>query len=161
MFFFYLDSCLKFGFGAACILLGVWVFAAVRLQKVLVRLPVRFGAVVLVVFGLVAGLFFGLGSLSNSNSAPIYSPDHKHAIRVEDLDYGATGGDTLVLLYSAHGFLMDVIFSGEWKVVEAKDVQWFGNTAARIKYRASPFKASCQGARGISVRCEQVPDPGD
>jgi hypothetical protein len=161
MFFFYLDSCLYFGFGAVCILLGIWAFRAVRTRRPLIRLPVCFVSVLVVIFGLVAGLFFGLGSLSNLKSAPIYSPDHKHAIQVEDLDYGATGGDTLVVLYSAQGLLTDVIFSGEWKVVDAKDVRWFGNTAVRITYRASPYSATCQGARGIAVKCEQVPDPAD
>jgi hypothetical protein len=159
MFFFQLDTFLKFGLGALFVLLGILAFRAVRSQDLLVRLPVWFVSAVLVIIGLVGGLFFGLGSLSGSNSASIDSPDRKHAIRIENSDEGALGGDTFVILYSAHGLVSDAIFSGEWKVVEAKDVRWFGNTTVRITYRANPYRMTCQSAREIEVKCEQALDP--
>ncbi len=142
-------------------MLGVWLFRVVKSRRRLVRLPVEFGSVVLVLLGsvvmLLLTLALTLGQRISTNSAPIYSPDRKFAIRVENTDEGALGGVTSVALYSAHGLQTDVIFRGEWKAVEAKDIHWIGNDSVLIAYHhPSQPPYTCASARGVSVRCEQA-----
>jgi hypothetical protein len=158
MFFFNFGSFRLYCMCATCILLGVLALKAVRSKKLLIKVPVEFGSVVLVLLGLIAGvLFFGLGELTESHSAAIYSPDRKHAIRVENSDEGAVGGSTFVVLYSVHGLRTDMIFLGEGGAIQAKDIYWISNEAVLVSYHhPSQPPRVCASARGVTVRCEQA-----
>lgn len=69
-----------------------------------------------------------------SHSTPIYSPSGRIAARIEDADEGATGGETSVELFWAHGFREQTVYSGEWKTVRQSDIQWNGDTDLVIHY---------------------------
>jgi len=95
---------------------------------------------------------------AHTASVRIYSPDRRHAIVVRDSDAGALGGWTLVDLYSYSGFRETVIAGGEWKIVEAQDVQWTSNSQVVLHYyngyRNGP---SCESVAAVRVVC--VPKP--
>ena len=142
-------------------MLGIWLFRVVKSRRRLVRLPVEFGSVALVLLGSVSVLLFIVvltwGSRISKSSAPIYSPDRKYAIRVESTDEGALGGVTSVVLYSAHGLQTDMIFSGEGNDVEVKDVHWIGNDSVLVLYHhPSQPPYICSSAREVTVRCQQA-----
>jgi uncharacterized membrane protein len=56
------------------------------------------------------------------------------AVRITDSDGGATGGETFVDLYSAHGFREQSLYSGGWKSVKPSDIQWKSDTELTIHY---------------------------
>jgi hypothetical protein len=87
-------------------------------------------------------------------SAPIYSPSGRAAVRIYDIDGGATDGDTGVEVRWAKGFRQAGVFSGPWKSVEPADVRWIGNSELRIAYRAlTGYKYSCRSTSAVKVLC--------
>ena len=58
------------------------------------------------------------------------------AVRVSDIDQGATGGVTSVELYWAGGFREENLYSGGWKSVEPSDILWKSDTEVLIRYEA-------------------------
>jgi hypothetical protein len=111
----------------AFFVLGIWVSRIVKSKGMLIRLPARVVSLGIIGLGSIAILFVGCGALFTSTSAPVYSPDRKQALRIQNIDGGALGGATSVILYSGLGFHQAFIFSGEWKVVEVKDLRWISN----------------------------------
>jgi hypothetical protein len=157
-FFFYLRPSIPLGICVLLICLGGWLFWIVKSRRTLIRVPVRIGSLFLVPLIAIAGLLIGLVSFSG-NSEPIYSPDRNHAIRVEDMDEGGTGGEATAVLFSEHGLRWDTIFVGEWKGVEAKDIHWISNDTVLISYYSQQGPYVCASARGIAVRCERGLEP--
>ncbi len=138
---------------------GVWMFRAGA------RKAFRFQFLL----WLLAFLFIAIGSLftilaiispgKDTRSAPIYSPDHKHAIRITVLDLGGTGGGTFVDLYSFHGLIENRIADGEWKSLGPEDVKWIGNAQLFISFRKEsgpPYW--CKSAQSIEVSCDPPPE---
>jgi hypothetical protein len=139
----------------ALVICGVWLFRAGR------RKPSH----VQTLFRLLAVLFIAIGSLftllaigcdsTDSRSAAIYSPDHEHAIRITTFDLGATGGGTLVDLYSFHGLIENRIATGEWRSLGPEDVKWIGNAEVMISFKKAFRRPDwCESTRSIKVRCD-------
>lgn len=89
---------------------------------------------------------------SVTKSVPLYSTDHRHAVRIYDYDAGAVGGDTGVYLYSHLGLWSEDIFEGNWKA--AKDVRWINNHELLIKFEPSYGPPVCKDGSEVKVRCE-------
>ncbi|MGP8270028.1 MAG: hypothetical protein ACLQLH_08175 [Terracidiphilus sp.] len=89
------------------------------------------------------------------DSAPIYSPSGDLAVRVENTDEGALGGETYVVLYWAHGIRIETVYFGPWASVEPKDVRWVSDSELAIQY-AYTFSGDgyyCKSLRNVSVTC--------
>jgi hypothetical protein len=143
----------------AFLLLGIWMFRIVKLKRILIRLPARVVSLGFIGLGSIAILFAGCGALFVSTSMPIYSPDRTRALRIENLDRGALGGDTSVILYSSFGFRQSFIFTGEWKIAEVKDLRWSSNNEVLIGWHGSVLPSTCEDAQGVTVRCERALEP--
>jgi hypothetical protein len=133
---------------------SIWAFRLVRTRHLVVRIPVRI--VSLAVFGLASLLTLSIVSceFSNTRSTPIYSPDHRHALRIYDYDAGATGGSTEVLLFSHYGLLSNAVFEGNWKAAEPKGVHWVNDREVEILYEPSYGPPSCMSTGQVTIRCE-------
>ncbi len=135
--------------------LGVWMFRAGSGKPFPFQIPLRFLAVLFIAIGSIFTLLtIGLSG-TNTRSAPIYSPDHQHAIRITLLDLGATGGGTFVDLYSFHGLIENRIANGEWNSLGPEDAKWIGNAELLISFRKEsgpPYW--CKSAQSIEVHCD-------
>jgi hypothetical protein len=121
------------------------------------RFGIRLMCMPLAGAGTLLGLLLLLSTFSGceSISAPIYSPSLRAAVRVENFDYGATGGDTSVEVYWARGFRDAEVFSGAWKAVEPADVHWISESELRIDYRAdgATDEHHCRSTAAVKIVC--------
>jgi hypothetical protein len=135
---------------------AIWAFRTLKKQRKFVRIPLRILAVALIsldclVFCLV--LFFQ-SLTSTSRTEMVYSPDSRKAAQVTDFDYGATGGDTDVDLYSYWGIKKENIVMGTWKVVERKEVRWLSDRELLITYDGRFGQMPhCENAGSVVVKC--------
>jgi hypothetical protein len=107
----------------------------------------------LVAGGVIFGSFkFGYAQVGFSS--PVFSPDRKHAIRIED-DGIDSKASTTVYLYSNHGFIVDRVFQGTWKAVKVTDVRWLSNSEVLIIYGKSSQKYYCASTREVGVSVDQ------
>lgn len=150
---------------AACLgssLLSVWGFLAVRNRRSVVRTPTRVAAVMVFTVSSLLFCLLLLGIFSMvSHSAMAFAPDGRHAARVENIDGGATGGDTSVVVYSNLGLTRDFVLSGGWGIVKEENLHWAGNGDLQIDYDGrwgdSP---KCKSTSSVKVRCVQAPIVG-
>jgi len=132
-----------------------------RLPQRLARIGVRLISVPLAGVGtLLALLLFSATILvrmlgCQSNSAPIYSPSRDLVARVENSDEGATGGETYVVLYWAHGLRNKTVYFGPWASVEPNDVRWLSDSklAIQYSYTVSGDGYFCKSTPNVSVTC--------
>jgi len=145
----------------AVIGLGVLVFMIVRQKSRLLRLPLQIGSIALIVPGSLTLLAFGCFALMTKEivSPPINARDSRFAVRVVDTNSGVAASDTSVFLYSGVGLSSEMVFSGEWKTVEPKDIHWVDNRTLLIDWHGPYPPIICKGARGITVRCERALEP--
>jgi hypothetical protein len=129
-----------YGFAGAAKISGRWL-----------RIGVRSLCLLLGAIGSLAGVLLLAASGCVSYSAPIYSPSGKLAVRVESDDEGATGGNTTVQLYWAHGFRTSTIFWGDWQAVRPTQVRWINDSELRISYTSQFY--TCDNAAGVKVEC--------
>jgi hypothetical protein len=142
-----------------CVLLlivgiGIVGFWLVRKKKSFVRIPVRFLSVCLALSGVLASSLIAFVSLlpGNEYSVPVYSPNGKMAARIVDYNASGLGGaDSWVELFSYHGLKSDVVFSGEWKSVEAPNLRWVSDSELEISYEGKVQR--CTSANNVRVRC--------
>jgi hypothetical protein len=92
-------------------------------------------------------------------TAPLYSPDHKMAVRVRSADEGWLGEWSHVELFRDHGLRHVLIFRGPWQSVDASSLRWINNSMLEIDYQDNVFR--CGHAWGISVHCVARPEPPD
>lgn len=137
---------------------GIWLFRTVRTKRAIIRISVRTLSVVLIALNSLAVCIIGCGALLTTISAPIYSPDRGHALRVEDHDEGAVGGETNVDLYSKFGMHQDTIFSSEWRSAEPKDISWLNDHEILIQYHAPVLPNTCASAQNVTVHCQRAPE---
>ncbi len=97
--------------------------------------------------------FLALGCLSYSS--PVYSPDHSQAARVRTDDEGATGGNSHVELFWNHGFSSMDVYSGGWKSVEVRDLQWESNSAFVLQHYLPVYL--CESSPTVKVTCLERP----
>jgi hypothetical protein len=139
---------------------GIITFWLAREKRALIRISVRFVAVILTTSGvlclLLFSFFFSLFPNPNTYSGPIYSPDRKMAARVWDYNLSGFGGaDSSVELFAAHGFRTRVVFSGEFQSVD--DAQWLDDHSLLVRFHSGPGyrKATCESlAFGVDVICQ-------
>ncbi len=128
-----------------------------KLHRGLARFGIRLMSVPLAGVGTLFGLllFTTYASGCESVSAPIYSPSGQRAVRIYDIDEGATGGSTSVDVYWARGFQRANVFSGPWKAVESTDIHWISDSELRIDYHADEPADDfhCGGAAGVKIVC--------
>lgn len=113
----------------------------------------------LAVFALLFLVLNGLAIGCQTYTAPLYSPDHKMAIRVRSADEGWLGEWSHVELFADHGIRSALIFRGPWQSVDASSLRWINNTQIEIDYQDDVFL--CGHARGVSVHCVARPQPAD
>ena len=105
---------------------------------------------------ILAGLFLALQFLAlgcRSYSSPVYSPDHSQAVRVRTDDEGATGGSSQVELFWNHGFSSEDVYSGGWKSVDVKNVEWEINSTLKLTHYSTMYL--CEISRRVKVSCQQ------
>jgi len=120
------------------------------------RVGVRTVSIPVAGLGALLGLLLLLtwASGCETTSAPIYSPSGRAAVRIYDIDGGATDGDTGVEIRWARGFRQANVFSGPWKSVEPADVRWVGDSELRIAYRAlTGYEYYCRSTPTVKVVC--------
>jgi hypothetical protein len=109
-------------------------------------------------FAVLAILLLGLELLTSgceTDSPPIYSPDHRKAAVIHTDDYGATGGDTFVEVFSHHGFSSTQVYWGEWESVRTEDIHWAGDRELVITHDEPMYQ--CGSTATATVRCERRP----
>jgi len=158
MFFvnWYLIRSVSVCFALLC--LGGWAVWAVRQKRWAVKISV---IAISLPIGAVASfllLLFVLGQLMGceSHGRPVYSPNGKSAARVETTDAGALGGDTVVAVYTAHGFRTKTVFFGGWRSVEDEDVLWTDDKNLTIRYEhwtGFDEQKTCSDFGDIRVHC--------
>jgi hypothetical protein len=122
----------------------------------LIRILLCLVSILILVAGWVIFASFKLGYAQTSFSPPIYSPDHMHAIRIED-DKMDPGSRTTVYLYSGHGFTVSRVFYGTLGSVKTEDVHWQSNSAVLITYEYPNAKQFCASTREVTVSVELRP----
>jgi hypothetical protein len=90
---------------------------------------------------------------TTSISPPTYSPDHRHALRIED-DKIDSGARTTVYLYSGHGFIVSRVFYGTLGSVKAEDLHWLSNSEVLISYAHPSDKQFCKSTQQVKVSVE-------
>jgi hypothetical protein len=115
-------------YGSAC---------AKKLRSKPMRIAIRVVSVPLGTIASLAALLLLAASGCESYSTPIYSPSGKLAARIEYSDGGATGGETYVELFWAHGFREQTLYEGEWMSVRQSDIKWNSNADLVIHYSAA------------------------
>ena len=140
----------------ALMLLAVWGFRALRQLRPWLRISLRCGAVVLIVIsGLALCLVIPVFCFMDSHSALVFSPNRNYAAQVENVDEGAVGGDTSVVLYSIAGFRQEQVLGGEFGIVEQKNLHWDGNSRLIITYGGAYGEPPvCYNARDVEIRCQ-------
>jgi|GEM_PF-3788747 len=147
---------------ATCVVLvaaSLWAFRFVRSKRPLSRISVRCLAAFVVACCILTAGLSTISALTTITSSPIYSPDQKHALRVDYADSGAFGGVTFVMLYSNHGFQSNVIFSQEGRTVRAENIRWLSDSEIVVLYsNYSPYYRPqvCAGPARIKVRCVEI-----
>jgi hypothetical protein len=129
-----------------------------KIQRIILRVALESFCVVLALLGsLFIVLFLAANSFNNNDrhSALIYSPSRKIAVRTNDFDYGATGGDTSVTLHWAYGLRSHTIYFGDWKSVRSKDIQWKSDSSLTIYYdaRYEGIMYFCSSTSKVKVIC--------
>lgn len=150
----FLDPSEIFAYGVLAIfmVLGVAGFWIASRFKGFVALALRVVSVVLIIGGIVVTAAARAGSSDTSYSAPIYSPDHKHAIRIED-DRLPNNGRTIVYLYSSGSLIPIQVFFGTQGAVTSEDIHWVSASALQITYKSGE-KLSCASSREVAVTVE-------
>jgi len=110
---------------------------AKKLQSKLMRIAIGVVSVPLGIVASLAAVLLVAASGCESYSTPIYSPSGKLAARIEYSDGGATGGETYVELFWAHGFREQTLYAGEWMSVLQSDIKWNGNADLVVHYSAA------------------------
>jgi hypothetical protein len=142
-----------------CVSASIW---AVRRKRLAIKVPVIAVGIPISLVGVLFLSLLVLGELMGcqTDSAPIYSPSHKAAVRVEDWDAGATGGDTDVRVYEEHGLRVTIALSGGWKFVQADDIKWLDDSHLLIRYvhdDGYDEDKSCHSTRDVQVQCVTKP----
>jgi hypothetical protein len=140
------------------ITIGVIGFRKARtFRRWVARFGIRLVCVPLAGMGTLFGLLLLLTTASGceSVSAPIFSPSGRTAVRIYDVDGGATGGDTSVEVFWARGFRQANVFSGPWKAVEPADIHWISDSEVRINYRADgpADEYYCKSTAVVKIVC--------
>ena len=140
----------------ALMVLAVWGFRALRQLRPWPRISLRCCTVVLIVISglalclVIAGLCF-----MESHSALVFSPNRNHAAQVENVDEGAVGGNTSVVLYSIAGFREEQVLGGEFGIVEQHNLHWDGNGRLIITYGGVYGEPPvCYNARDVEIHCQ-------
>jgi hypothetical protein len=147
---------------ATCVVLvaaSIWAFRFVRTRRPLSRISVRCLAALVVACCIFTAGLSTISALTTITSSPIYSPDGKHALRVDYADAGALGGVTFVMLYANHGFQSNVIFSQEGRTVRAENLRWVSDSEILVPYSIySPYYRPqvCAGPARIKVHCVEI-----
>jgi hypothetical protein len=69
---------------------------------------------------------------------------------------GATGGETSVELFWAHGFQTQTVYDGEWKTVEPSDIRWTSDTELTIHYSGiMGYNHHYESTARVTVSCLQ------
>jgi hypothetical protein len=123
------------------------------------RVVVGIASVGSALLGSLVLLILWAGSGCRSHAAPIYSPSGKMAVRIETADEGATGGETWVELYWAHGLSNKEVYSGGWASVEQADIRWKSDSKLIIQIRdaQSDYASHCASGGGVKVECSPRP----
>lgn len=130
--------------------LGLW---AIRKKGWRVRIPVQFLSALVGLCG-ASSLLLMWWAISTSHvySAPVYSPNRKMAVRIDDYNAGAFGGAyDSVELFTAHGISSNVVFSGEWQSVETANLRWKSDSELEISYQGTA--ALCASTARVKVGC--------
>ncbi len=144
----------------AMFLLFLLAFRLVRRRNRWLRWPVRIVSVPAMGLAVLATMLVALASGCQTNSELRYSPRGDKAIRVEELDGGAVGGDTAVFLYTDIGLRRQRLYSDSWKSVEAKDVHWTSESQVTIAYYSGYSEpVECSSTTAVTVTCNPRPQP--
>jgi hypothetical protein len=130
-----------------------------KLPGLAFRILARIASAVLGLVGsLLASLMLAFSGC-RSHSEPIYSNSGTMAVRIDNADEGATGGETSVELFWAHWLGQKTVFVGPLGSVEATDIQWEGDSKLSIHYMDSFSGNSyhCVTQAVISVTCSPRP----
>jgi hypothetical protein len=141
----------------AFLAIGAWIFRVSRNKPDQVQTALRILSVMLLAAGWLVALLHFASAGNDSYSPPIYSPDRKHAIRIDQWNRGPVSGGNWVVLYSFHGLIVDRIAHGEWKSLGPESVKWAGNSEIAITWKDFRTPYWCESAQTIVVRCDPPP----
>jgi hypothetical protein len=134
------------------VVVATFSFWLVRKKRWPVRLPVRFLSALLALSAAAMGFIMWGFPDPHTYSVPVYSPNKKMAVRIDETNLSGFGGaDDRIFLFRAHGFISDVVFSGDWRSVEAAKLAWKSDSELEISYEG-PVRF-CASAPQVRVRC--------
>jgi len=131
-------------------ILGLW---AVRKKTWGTRVPVQLVSAVVALMGTALFLFVLWGfHTGHIFSAPVYSPNRRMAVRIDDYSAGGLGGSyNSVELFMTHGLRSEVVFAGESNSVEPASLNWKNDGELEISYQGR--SGSCVNTAQFTVRC--------
>ena len=98
-------------------------------------------------------LAWSLIATSHVYSAPIYSPNRRMAVRVDDYNAGGFGGAyDNVELFTAYGFRSEIVFSGGWQSIDSSSLRWKSDTELEILTHGSAAY-DCTSTVNVKVHC--------
>jgi hypothetical protein len=138
--------------GLLLVAVGTFSFWFVRLKRWPVRLPVWFFSALAAVSGAMV-LSVALGFPNPHNySVPVYSPSGKMAARIDDWNLSGFGGaGSSDQIFTAHGLKSGVVFSGEFRSVNASNLRWQTDSQLEISYGGRVDR--CKSAFQVTARC--------
>jgi hypothetical protein len=143
----------RIGLGLLMLALSVLGFWIVRKKGGPIRIPVQLFCALVGLCGVLGlALTYWAVSTSTNHSAPVYSPHKNMAARIADYSAGGLGGAyDSVELFTSHGLKSDIVYSGEWNSVTAKDLHWKSDSELEISYEGP--SCVCKSTDRVSVRC--------
>ena len=133
----------------ASAILGFKLAGKVKLR--ILRWSLRLVCVPLGILGSLAAVLLVAGQGCVSHSAMIYSPSRKLGAMIYVDDLGATGGNTFVELFWAHGLRQATVFYGDWAAVKPSEVRWNGDSQLFIPYDGTIYR--CDSTSAVKVIC--------
>jgi hypothetical protein len=115
-----------------------------KVAVIAISLPAAIGSALAL-----AILTLGIGC--NTRFAPAYSPDRASAARITNIDGGALGGNSSVILFRSFGLKQQFIYKDRWMGLGPDSVHWLSNSVVEID--TYDPTGVCENVAGISVHC--------
>src|SRR6185437_379676 len=143
----------------ALILFSIWGFRAPKNQRAALRIPLRIlAAAILTASSSMLALYILAMCIMDSHSALVFSPDRHYAARVENIDGGATDGDSSVVVFSLWGLKRDFVLQGREGDVNRQSLHWEDNGKLLIYFDGDGGNfPNCKSTTSIEVRCAPTP----
>ena len=139
--------------GLLIVAVSIFSFWLVRTKRGLVRIPIRIVSGFVAVCDVLGWLIILAFPTPRVYSIPVYSPNRKMAVRIDDYNASGFGGAyNCLALFTLYGLKSDVVYSGEWSSIRTADLRWRSDSELEILYDRPD--CACKSTHQVSVRCK-------